>query len=202
MADFDIIKDRLPHLRGLVDDRVDRELYMAFLRVYEFIRSEDSKLIQLASISSQSRTQEIIEKTTELVNNFATKLVKGTGNGNNPLQQLGSGTVSSVNASGNTLFTVSGGPITESGTFSFTLVNQIANLIFAGPSTGAAATPTFRMLVKEDINIPFKLTTSTAADPTVAEYDNQEWGVHENTTSGNIYLAYNNGGVIVKVQLL
>lgn len=200
--DFEKIKDRLPRLRGLIDDRVDRELYMAFLRVYEFIKSESRRLEQSAVSTSEVRTQQIIEKTTELVNNFATKLIKGTGNGNNPLQQLGSGTVTSVNASGNSLFSVSGGPITESGTFTFTLSSQGANTIFAGPATGAATIPTFRAIVKEDINIPFKLTTSTAADPTTTEYPLNTWGVHLNTTSGNVFIAFNNAGVIVKLQLV
>jgi hypothetical protein len=40
--------------------------------------------------------------------------------------------------------------------------------------------------------------TSSAADPTTTEFANDgDWGIHENTTSGNIYLAFNNGGVIV-----
>jgi hypothetical protein len=44
--------------------------------------------------------------------------------------------------------------------------------------------------------------TSSAADPTTTEFANDgDWGIHENTTSGNIYLAFNNGGVIVKTQL-
>jgi hypothetical protein len=42
----------------------------------------------------------------------------------------------------------------------------------------------------------------SAADPTTTEFANDgDWGIHENTTSGNIYLAFNNGGVIVKTQL-
>ena len=44
--------------------------------------------------------------------------------------------------------------------------------------------------------------TSSSADPTTTEYANdKDWGIHENTTSGNIYLAFNNGGTIVKTQL-
>lgn len=44
--------------------------------------------------------------------------------------------------------------------------------------------------------------TSAAADPTTTEYPtDQDWGIHKNTTSGNVFLAYNNGGSIVKVQL-
>jgi hypothetical protein len=44
--------------------------------------------------------------------------------------------------------------------------------------------------------------TSTAADPTTTEIPNSgEFGLHKNTTSGNVFLAYNDGGTIKKVQL-
>ena len=44
--------------------------------------------------------------------------------------------------------------------------------------------------------------TSTSADPTTTEYPNdKDTGIHKNTTSGNVYLSYNDGGAIVKVQL-
>lgn len=44
--------------------------------------------------------------------------------------------------------------------------------------------------------------TSTSADPTTTEYPNdKDAGIHKNTTSGNVYLSYNDGGTIKKVQL-
>ena len=45
--------------------------------------------------------------------------------------------------------------------------------------------------------------TSTTADPTTTEYPNdKDAGIHKNTTSGDVFLAYNDGGsTIVKVQL-
>lgn len=44
--------------------------------------------------------------------------------------------------------------------------------------------------------------TSTSADPTTTEYPNdKDAGIHKNTTSGNVYLSYNDGGVIKKVAL-
>lgn len=46
------------------------------------------------------------------------------------------------------------------------------------------------------------IRTSTTADPTTTEYPNdKDAGIHKNTTSGNVYLSYNDGGAIVKVQL-
>lgn len=49
------------------------------------------------------------------------------------------------------LYTVSGSPITSSGTLAGTLNTQSANVVFAGPSSGGAAKPTFRSLVTADI---------------------------------------------------
>lgn len=62
------------------------------------------------------------------------------------------GTVTSVSLSlPVALFTVSGSPIIASGTLGATLATQNANLVFAGPSSGSAATPTFRALAGADI---------------------------------------------------
>ncbi len=63
----------------------------------------------------------------------------------------GTGTVTSVAATVPTIMTISGTPVTSSGTLAFGLATQSANLVFAGPNTGAAATPTFRSLVSADI---------------------------------------------------
>jgi len=59
----------------------------------------------------------------------------------------GSGTVTSVAlTTPGVLFTVSGSPVTSSGTLAMSLINQSANMIFAGPTSGGAASPTFRAL--------------------------------------------------------
>ena len=65
---------------------------------------------------------------------------------------------------------------------------------------------TSQLAVDEDgvVNIGAHLNqqTSTAADPTTTDYPtDKDFGVHKNTTSGNVYLAYNDGGTIKKVQL-
>lgn len=49
------------------------------------------------------------------------------------------------------LFSVTGSPVTTTGTLTGALVTQTANFIWAGPTTGAAATPTFRALVTADL---------------------------------------------------
>lgn len=63
----------------------------------------------------------------------------------------GVGTVTSVALSLPSIFTVSGSPVTTSGTLTGTLNTQSANRVFAGPTSGGAATPTFRALVAADI---------------------------------------------------
>lgn len=63
----------------------------------------------------------------------------------------GTGTVTSVDLSMPGIFSVAGGPITTTGTFSVTLASQNANLVWAGPTTGIPSTPSFRSLVDADI---------------------------------------------------
>jgi hypothetical protein len=52
------------------------------------------------------------------------------------------------------LFTISNSPVTNTGTLTGTLATQSANLIWAGPNTGAASAPTFRSLVGADLPNP------------------------------------------------
>jgi hypothetical protein len=65
------------------------------------------------------------------------------------------GTVTSVGlALPASILTVSGSPVTLTGTLTGTLATQSANLVWAGPTTGSAATPTFRSLVGADLPNP------------------------------------------------
>lgn len=75
----------------------------------------------------------------------------------------GSG-VTSVDATvPSSLLAVSGGPITTTGTLAVTLPTRAANLVFAGPTTGAAAAPTFRALVADDVPPTLTLAASQLA---------------------------------------
>lgn len=69
----------------------------------------------------------------------------------NWLALAGGGTVTSVGLSAPSFLSVSGGPVTGSGTLALSLANQTANTVFAGPSSGGAAAPTFRALAAADI---------------------------------------------------
>lgn len=74
----------------------------------------------------------------------------------------GTGTVTSVALSLPSFITVSGSPVTTTGTLTGTLATQTANLVFAGPNTGAAAAPTFRTLVEADTTLS-DITTNNAS---------------------------------------
>jgi hypothetical protein len=63
----------------------------------------------------------------------------------------GSGTVTSVSLAMPSQFGVTGSPVTTSGGFTVTWNTEAANLIFAGPSSGGSAVPTFRSLVAADL---------------------------------------------------
>lgn len=63
----------------------------------------------------------------------------------------GSGTVTSVGLSAPAIFTVSGSPVTTTGTLTFALATQTANRVWAGPTSGGDAAPTFRALVANDL---------------------------------------------------
>jgi hypothetical protein len=75
----------------------------------------------------------------------------------------GTGTVTSVALSLPAIFSVSGSPVTTSGTLTASLATQPANQVFAGPTTGPAAAPTFRPLVAADVPTLNQNTTGSAA---------------------------------------
>jgi hypothetical protein len=63
----------------------------------------------------------------------------------------GTGTVTSVAMTVPAELSVSGSPVTTSGTLAVTKNNQSANLVYAGPTSGAASAPTFRALTAADV---------------------------------------------------
>jgi hypothetical protein len=83
------------------------------------------------------------------------------------------GTVTSVALSLPALFTVTGSPVTTTGTLTATLATQAANLVWAGPTTGAAVAPAFRALVAADIPKTLDTTwiTNFAAGVTAIRLD-------------------------------
>lgn len=78
----------------------------------------------------------------------------------------GGGSVTSVGLTAPAEFTVTGSPVTLSGVIGITKADQPANLIYAGPSSGADAQPTFRALTVDDIpgGADHSLLSNLAAD--------------------------------------
>lgn len=63
-----------------------------------------------------------------------------------------SGQVTSVGlALPSSVFSISGSPVTSTGTLTGAFINQNANLVFAGPASGGAAVPAMRSLVALDL---------------------------------------------------
>ncbi|RTK93141.1 hypothetical protein EKI60_06390, partial [Candidatus Saccharibacteria bacterium] len=96
--------------------------------------------------------------------NIATKLTLGTGfsiaSGALNFTETYTGTVTSVGLSMPSIFSVSGSPVTGSGTLTATLASQTTNLVFASPN-GSTGTPTFRALAIADLPT---LATSNLSD--------------------------------------
>lgn len=62
------------------------------------------------------------------------------------------GTVTSVGLAAPADMTVTGSPVTGAGTITLGRTTQAANVVMAGPGSGAAAVPTYRALVDADLN--------------------------------------------------
>ena len=91
----------------------------------------------------------------------------------------GTGTVTSVGLSlPVSVFSISGSPVTTSGTLTGSFTTQTANTVFAGPVSGGAATPTFRSLVTADLPVAVLLSYSEAADTTtISAFSNAAYTV-------------------------
>lgn len=74
----------------------------------------------------------------------------------------GAGSVTSVALTMPAEFSVAGSPIVAGGTLAVTKANETANLVFAGPTGGGAAQPTFRALVTADMPAGTGTVTSVA----------------------------------------
>jgi phage-related tail fiber protein len=71
----------------------------------------------------------------------------------------GGGSVTSVAQTVPVEFTITGSPVTTSGTLAIGKATEVANTVWAGPTSGADAEPTFRALVGADI--PVNVRTAT-----------------------------------------
>lgn len=101
------------------------------------------------------------------------------------------GTVVSIGLQLPSIFTVTGSPVTGTGTLIGTFNNEPANTVFAGPASGPAATPTFRALVTADL--PAGTGTVTAVSATSPLFSSggptPNLTIQVATTSQNGYLS-------------
>ncbi len=96
---------------------------------------------------------------TAVQGNTTLTISPGTGMSGGGTITLGAGGTVTLNNTGVTsvglalpnIFTVSNSPVTTTGTLTGTLATETANTVFAGPTSGGAAAPTFRALVAADI---------------------------------------------------
>ena len=102
-------------------------------------------------------------------------------------------TVSSVALSLPAELSVSGSPITTSGTFTVTWANATANQVFAGPSTGSPGTPAFRALVSADL--PTVPTTKGGTNLTTLGAANTFLGVNSGGTAYEAKALSSSGGI-------
>lgn len=105
-----------------------------------------SSVVKGATPDSASNTTDLA--TTAWVRTYVSSITTG-------------GTVTSVGLSLPAIFSVTNSPVISSGTLTATLNNQTTNVVFAGPSSGSAAAPTFRSLEASDIPT---LTASKISD--------------------------------------
>lgn len=83
------------------------------------------------------------------------------------------GTVTSVGlaeGSSTPIFNITGSPVTGTGTLTETLKTQTANTVLSGPTTGAAAQPTFRALVAADVPSTFVQGPASSANNEVVVF--------------------------------
>jgi hypothetical protein len=106
-----------------------------------------SGLLPIANGGTGTATPGLVAGThVTITGTWPNQTINATGGGGG-----GGGGVTSVGLSLPALFTVTGSPVTTSGTLTATLAAQSANLVLAGPATGTAAAPAFRSLVADDI---------------------------------------------------
>lgn len=101
-----------------------------------------------------------------IANTGVTSIVAGTGvsvSGATGAVTVSNTGVTSVGLSLPGIFSVSGSPVTTTGTLTATLASQTANTVFIAPN-GSAGSPTFRALVAADL--PIKLYAESSSSPT------------------------------------
>jgi hypothetical protein len=104
-----------------------------------------------------------------------------------------SGTVTGVALTMPAEFSVSGSPVSSTGTLAVSKANQSANTAYMGPSSGSPAGPTFRVLTASDIpNIAesqvANLTTDLAAKASIVGVQQESYTYAADSGAANAYV--------------
>ena len=144
--------------------------------------SLSSKSIYVWDSDNSNNVQIVAPATASLTGNYVLTLPTTDGASGEVLQTDGSGNLSWVSASSGSvtnvgltlpsIFSLTGGPVTASGTFNATLASQAQNTVFAAPD-GSSGTPTFRSLAAGDIPAldAAKIATGTFAPALIPDLD-------------------------------
>jgi hypothetical protein len=200
MPDINKPTKSVPSFNYLDNPRLKTDLTNALNLVYEYF---ERRLKVELDKSKQGITSDLLSNSS-LIADLGRRLV-GSNTSDPLIEEIGSGVgdIESVSITLPSILTGGGSFASGAASFNITLTSQSANLIFSSPD-GSSGAPAFRALVLNDLPILGRLDrTSSIADPTNVDIPTTgQASIHKNTTSGNIFLAYNNGGVIVKVQLV
>lgn len=105
------------------------------------------------------------------------------------------GTVTSVGLSllPPSIFSISGTPVTTVGTLTGTLANQNANIVLAGPASGAASAPTFRSLQIADISgaLNNQYVFSSATTTGFSSTSTVSAGLASTPAAGTYFISFN-----------
>ena len=126
------------------------------------------------------------------------------GPGSISISTINSGTVSSVGLAMPSDFTVTGSPVTSSGTLTVTANTQADNTFYSGPASGPAAAPTFRTMVAADMSSVLTadgqvLIGSSSGSP-VATTLTAGSNVSIANASGSITISTINSGTVTQIN--
>ena len=123
--------------------------------------SDNTNSVQIVAPATASLTGDYV-LTLPTTDGASGEVLQTDGSGNLSWVSASAGSVTNVGLSLPSIFSVTGGPVTSSGTFSATLASQAANTVFAAPD-GSSGAPTFRALAAGDIPSldASKITTGT-----------------------------------------
>jgi hypothetical protein len=202
MPDFVTPKRVIPSLNNITDLKTRQEIINAFESLYNYCEYKFKvELDKLRTNLLQTNVTDFAGG--NLIADLGRRLIGS--DINDPFVEEVStapGTITSITINVPAYMTGGGTDNTDPVNFNLGFSNQVASLFFASPSGGIGAVG-FRAIAHADIANLDLLRTTSNADPALADLPNNgNASIHRNTVSGNVFLAYNDGGVILKVQLV